>query len=125
MHSDTAGHEVVSFEMLYECFYNQVRVSSAAPVQIEGGGIGMVKCTRDVLMSVSVFFVTTFNDLIGKWQAFEQLIAARLFVNVAPPSPNVAKEFVKYRCAVQRLDVKKAVEKMGKTNLKKWFSKAQ
>jgi origin recognition complex subunit 4 len=71
------------------------------------------------------FFVTTFNDLIGKWQAFEQLIAARLFVIVAPPSPNVAKEFVKYRCAVQRLDVKKAVEKMGETNLKKWLSKAQ
>jgi origin recognition complex subunit 4 len=54
MHSDTAGHEVVTFEMLYECFYNQVRASSAAPVQIGGGGIGMVRCTREVLMSVSV-----------------------------------------------------------------------
>jgi origin recognition complex subunit 4 len=53
------------------------------------------------------------------------LIAARLFVSVAPTSSSVAKGFVKYRCVVQRLDVKRAVEKMGKTNLKKWFSKAQ
>jgi hypothetical protein len=55
MHAETAGHEDVTFEMLYECFHNQFRTSSAAPVQIEGGGIGILRCTKDVLMGVRLF----------------------------------------------------------------------
>lgn len=31
---------------------------------------------------------------------------------------------MKYRSAPEREDVKSAVEKMGKTNLKKWYAKA-
>jgi origin recognition complex subunit 4 len=46
-------------------------------------------------------------------------------VPVAAPSANISKEFVRYRCVVDREEVKKAVEKMGQTNLKKWLSKAQ
>jgi len=40
--------------MLHECFRDQVRASTSAPVQVNGGNIGMVRCTREVLMSVSV-----------------------------------------------------------------------
>ncbi|EGO27556.1 hypothetical protein SERLADRAFT_367118 [Serpula lacrymans var. lacrymans S7.9] len=97
-HVQTAGHDTFNFEMLHESFQDQVRASAAAPVQIEGGSIGM---------------------------GFEHLLAMRVFASVAAPSVTVAQEFVRYRCVADRDDVKKAVEKMGQTSLKKWFSRAQ
>jgi len=108
MHAQTAGHEVVTFEMLHETFRDQVRSSTSAPVEVEGGGIGMVRCTRDVLKS-----------------AFEMLVAAKVFVATAAPSTTMASEFVRYWCIVERGDVKKATDEMGQTNLKKWLSKVQ
>ena len=43
--------------MLHQLFRDQVRISIAAPVQIEGGGsIGMVKCSRQVMMGVRFYF---------------------------------------------------------------------
>lgn len=53
MHAHSAGHDVITFEMLYDAFREEFRASSAAPIQIEGGSIGMARCTRDVLMRVS------------------------------------------------------------------------
>lgn len=38
--------------MLHETFRDQLRSSTSAPVEVEGGGIGMVRCTREVLKSV-------------------------------------------------------------------------
>ena len=38
---------------------------------------------------------------------------------------NTAREFVRYRCMVERDEVKKTVETVGQTSLKKWFFKAQ
>ncbi|KAK0206591.1 origin recognition complex subunit 4 C-terminus-domain-containing protein [Desarmillaria ectypa] len=108
VHAGTAGYSVVTFEMLHQYFRDQVRSSTAAPVQINGGSIGMVRCTRDVLMST-----------------FEALVAAKIFVLVAAPSWNTAKEFMKYICVVEREDVKKAVDKGGMIPLKKWLNKAQ
>ncbi|KAK0491064.1 origin recognition complex subunit 4 C-terminus-domain-containing protein [Armillaria novae-zelandiae] len=108
VHASTAGYSVVTFEMLHQYFRDQVRSSTAAPVQINGGSIGMVRCTRDVLMST-----------------FETLIAAKMFVLVAAPSWNTAKEFLKYVCVVEREDIKKAVDKGGMIPLKKWLHKAQ
>ncbi|KAI0698593.1 origin recognition complex subunit 4 C-terminus-domain-containing protein [Cytidiella melzeri] len=104
MHARTSGHNTVTFEMLQERFRDQVRTSLSAPVQVEGGGIGMMRCSRET---------------------FETLVSQRLFVSIAPPAAGTGKEFVKYRCTIDRSDVKKAVEKMGQLNLKKWFSKAQ
>ncbi|KAK0230737.1 origin recognition complex subunit 4 C-terminus-domain-containing protein [Armillaria fumosa] len=108
VHASTAGYSVVTFEMLHQYFRDQVRSSTAAPVQINGGSIGMVRCTRDVLMST-----------------FETLVAAKMFVLVAAPSWNTAKEFLKYICVIEREDVKKAVDKGGMIPLKKWLHKAQ
>lgn len=47
-----------------------------------------------------------------------------MFTNVATPSPNIAPEFVRYRCLVERGAVKQAVHAMGQTNVKKWLNKA-
>lgn len=52
MHAHLAGHDMITFEMLYDAFREEFRASSAAPIQIEGGSIGMTKCTREVLMRV-------------------------------------------------------------------------
>lgn len=52
-HARTAGHDSATFEMLYETFRIQLRTSLSAPVQVDGGGIGMVKSSRGVLMAVS------------------------------------------------------------------------
>jgi origin recognition complex subunit 4 len=49
----------------------------------------------------------------------------QIFLSVTPPSPSIPKEFLKYRCIVDRADVKKAVETTGQINLKKWLTKAQ
>lgn len=54
-HSDQKGHPVFNFEMLYEAFRVQLRASMAAPIQLNGTGIGMVKCSRSVMLSVSSF----------------------------------------------------------------------
>ncbi|KAI6113651.1 origin recognition complex subunit 4 C-terminus-domain-containing protein [Pisolithus thermaeus] len=107
MHAQIAGHDQVTFEMLYEMFREQLRASAAAPIQIEGGSIGMVRCTREVLMT-----------------SFERLLAAGMFLGVAPPSVNTAPEFVRYRCLVERELLKRVVDTAGQTSLKKWFYKA-
>lgn len=49
----------------------------------------------------------------------------RVFVGVSAASSMVAKEFVKYRSNVEREDVKKTVEKLGTTSLRKWLGKSQ
>ncbi|KAF8969480.1 origin recognition complex subunit 4 C-terminus-domain-containing protein, partial [Flammula alnicola] len=97
-HADTAGHTTFTFEMLYETFRDQVRASTSAPVQVNGGSIGMT---------------------------FEDLIAARIFACVVGPSSNTAKEFMKHRCVVDRNVIKGIIEKSGQTNLKKWLNKGQ
>ncbi|KAI6105556.1 origin recognition complex subunit 4 C-terminus-domain-containing protein [Pisolithus sp. B1] len=107
MHAQTAGHDQVTFEMLHEMFREQLRASAAAPIQIEGGSIGMARCTREVLMA-----------------SFERLLAAGMFLGVAPPSVNMAPEFVRYRCLVEREVLKRVVDTGGQTSLKKWFYKA-
>ena len=47
-----------------------------------------------------------------------------MFMSIVAPSPNVAPEFVRYRCLVERGAVKQAVNAMGQTNVKKWLNKA-
>ncbi|KAL1944147.1 hypothetical protein VTO73DRAFT_3332 [Trametes versicolor] len=108
VHAQTSGHDAFTFEMLHETFKNQVRTSQSAPVQIEGGGIGMVRCSREVL------FV-----------AFERLADLRIFQPAAAPGMTTGREFALYRSAVDRFAVKKAVEMVGQLSLKKWFTKAQ
>ncbi|KAF8165317.1 origin recognition complex subunit 4 C-terminus-domain-containing protein [Crassisporium funariophilum] len=54
-HADTAGHTTFTFEMLFNNFRDQVRASTSAPVQVNGGSIGMVRCSRGMLMSVSIY----------------------------------------------------------------------
>ncbi|KAA1466396.1 hypothetical protein DENSPDRAFT_766939 [Dentipellis sp. KUC8613] len=98
VHTGTAGHDSMTFEMLHESFRLQLRTSLSAPVQVGGGGIGM---------------------------AFEQLITTRVFAPVAAVSGNTQREFQKYKCMAERDDIKKAIEASGQTNLRKWFNKAQ
>ncbi|KAG6916101.1 hypothetical protein DXG01_008428 [Tephrocybe rancida] len=107
VHADTAGQPIFTFEMLHECFRDQVRASTSAPVQVRGGSIGMVRCSRQVLMA-----------------AFENLVVIKAFVAVAAHTQSVAKEFIKYRSAIEREDVRRAVDKMSQVNLKKWLTKA-
>ena len=118
--------------MLHQLFRDQVRISIAAPVQIEGGGsIGMVKCSRQVMMGVSSYFRPTLKILIvfasvrDRVQAFEHLVSVRVFVGVSAASSMVSKEFVKYRSSVERGEVKRTVEKLGTMSLKKWLGKSQ
>ncbi|THH28953.1 hypothetical protein EUX98_g5241 [Antrodiella citrinella] len=107
MHARTSGHDTFTFEMLYETFCDQVRTSHSAPVQVQGGGIGMVRCSREVLMA-----------------EFERLATLGAVVVVSAPSQGTSKGFMRYRCSINRIDVKEVVEKMGQLSLKKWFSKA-
>lgn len=69
-----------------------------------------------------------FQDIIQRsiiLQTFERLISQRLFVATTAPGLGTGREFIRYKCAVDRADVKKTVEKTGQLNLKKWFTKAQ
>lgn len=58
-------------------------------------------------------------------KAFEELVVAKVFVCMAAAVPSIAKEFLKYRSIVGQEEVKKAVEKTGQINLRKWLTKAQ
>lgn len=125
MHAHSAGHDMITFEMLYDTFREEFRASSAAPIQIEGGSIGMARCTREVLMRVCPTSNSTRSSCeIFLLQSFEELVSAHMFASVAAPSPNIAPEFVRYRCLVERGAVKQAVNAMGQTNVKKWLNKA-
>jgi len=125
VHAQTAGHDAITFEMLHEAFKEQLRASAAAPVQIEGGSIGMTKCTRAVLMTVSPSWWRILRTFVNAFaQGFERLLAIGMFLGVAGPSMNIAPEFVRCRCLVGREAVKKAVDAIGQTSLKKWFYKA-
>ncbi|PPQ98559.1 hypothetical protein CVT24_004050 [Panaeolus cyanescens] len=106
-HVESSGHTAFNFEMLLENFQDQVRSSSSAPVQVNGGSIGMMRCSREILMS-----------------AFESLVAARLLVSVNAATATTPKVFSKHRCVVEREDIKKAVEISGQSNLKKWLTKS-
>ncbi|KAG2088486.1 origin recognition complex subunit 4 C-terminus-domain-containing protein [Suillus discolor] len=108
VHAHTAGHDAVTFEMLYDAFREQYRASAAAPIQVAGGSIGVSRCTREVLM-----------------RGFEHLIGEKIFICVAASSTSIAPGFARYRSALTWDDVKRAVDKMGKTSLKKWLTKAQ
>ena len=54
MHIQLSGHGAFSFEMVHEIFRDQVRASTSAPVEVDGGSIGMINCSREVLRSVSL-----------------------------------------------------------------------
>ncbi|KAF9478148.1 hypothetical protein BDN70DRAFT_906883 [Pholiota conissans] len=107
-HADTGGHKSFTFEMLYETYKDQVRALVSAPVQFNGGSIGMMRCPREVLIST-----------------FEDLVAVKIFTCTMASPSIIAKQFIKYRCAVDRHDIKGIVEKAGSTNLKKWLNKSQ
>ncbi|KAI0682645.1 origin recognition complex subunit 4 C-terminus-domain-containing protein [Earliella scabrosa] len=97
VHAQTSGHDVFTFEMLYDTFKSQLRTSQSAPVQIEGGGIGM---------------------------AFERLVDLHVFMPAAAPSASIGKVFALHRSTVDRFAVRKAVDTIGQLNLKKWLTKA-
>ncbi|KAG1754069.1 origin recognition complex subunit 4 C-terminus-domain-containing protein, partial [Suillus paluster] len=103
VHAHTAGHDAITFEMLYDSFREQYRASAAAPIQVAGGSISMSRCTRE---------------------GFECLVAEKILISVAASSTNIAPGFTRYRSVLTWDDVKRAVDKMGKTSLKKWLTKA-
>lgn len=128
MHVQVSGHDAFSFEMVHEKFRDQVRASTSAPVEVDGGGIGMVNCPREVLRSVSLKHISyhgLINEETMKLQAFEQLVACKVFTTIVAPSSTTAPQFVRYRCHAAREDVKRAIDISGQLNLKKWLSKAQ
>ncbi|KAF5321473.1 hypothetical protein D9619_000655 [Psilocybe cf. subviscida] len=106
-HSNTSGHENFTFEMLHEAFRKQLKDSASAPVMINGANIGMMRCSRAVLMN-----------------AFEEMVAAKIFVCSVAPASTVGKEFMKHRCSILFGDIRPIVERSGLTNLKKWLNKA-
>ena len=55
IHTITSGHDIFTFEMLFAAFRNQLRASMVAPVQVNGGSVGMVRCSKAILLCVSLF----------------------------------------------------------------------
>ncbi|KAH9076981.1 origin recognition complex subunit 4 C-terminus-domain-containing protein [Lactarius deliciosus] len=108
VHADTAGHESITFEMLHDSFQKQVRTSQSAPVQIGGSSIGMVRCSKEVLMT-----------------AFEQLVATKVFVAVTPIPAGTMKQFVRYKCMVEKEGIRQMVSAKGQTNLNQWLKRSQ
>ncbi|KAL1747235.1 origin recognition complex subunit 4 C-terminus-domain-containing protein, partial [Schizophyllum fasciatum] len=106
LHWDTVGHPEVNFEMLRKSFEDAYHASHAAPVTVNGVSIGMPKCSKAIMLG-----------------AFEALIDLRMFVPVAAPSASIGNTFVKYRCAIERYDIKDAVNVDGQVALKKWMGK--
>ena len=49
----------------------------------------------------------------------------QIFLSITTLTPSIPKEFLKYRCVVDRAEVKKGIEMTGQINLKKWLMRAQ
>jgi len=58
-------------------------------------------------------------------QAFEHLIAARVFVCVIPVPAGTTREFLRYKCMVGKEEVRQMVSAIGQTTLNQWFKRAQ
>lgn len=66
----------------------------------------------------------TLTDFSHHYQAYEQLVALHVFTAAAPITAGTAKGFARYRCALDRTEVKEVVAQIGQLNLRKWFSKS-
>lgn len=124
-HIANTGHDTFNFEMLWNNFSRQVERTGSMPVMVNGASVGMIKVPRDVMTGVSL---GTFAPFIAPWlsdryQAFENLVALKVFQPIGPASSNMSKPFVKYRCAAQRGDIVEAVEKSGNLKLKSWLKR--
>jgi origin recognition complex subunit 4 len=53
------------------------------------------------------------------------LIATKVFVCVIPVAAGTMKEFVRYKCMVEKEDVRQMVAARGQTTLNQWFKRAQ
>ncbi|CAK5264596.1 unnamed protein product [Mycena citricolor] len=107
MHSETAGHSIFTFEMLYERVRDQIRVSASAPVEVKGTSVGMPQCSRAVLSS-----------------AFETLVCTSIFIPSVAPAAGIAKEFAKYRSHVGREWIRRALQLKNDMNLNRWLGKS-
>ena len=58
-------------------------------------------------------------------KAFEQLIAAKVFVCMTPVPAGTTKEFVRYKCMVDKVEVRRMVSAIGQTTLNQWYKRAQ
>jgi origin recognition complex subunit 4 len=58
-------------------------------------------------------------------KAFEHLIATKVFLCVTPVAAGTMKEFVRYKCMVEKEDVRQMVAATGQTTLNQWFKRAQ
>ena len=87
----TTGHKTFAFETPQ----GPARISIAAPVQIEGEAIRMVKCSREVMMGARSYFPNSSSCLLCRDcdQAFEHLVNI-VFVTVSVASSMVAEQFV-------------------------------
>ncbi|KAJ8086671.1 origin recognition complex subunit 4 [Marasmius tenuissimus] len=108
MRAENLGYPALTFEMLHTIVRDEIRGSTSAPVHLNGMSIGMHKVSRKLLMC-----------------AFEHMITVKIFVVSAAVSANTSREFIKYRCAVQRADVDKAVGFNGQHGLKSWWKKVK
>ncbi|KAG9038803.1 hypothetical protein FRB95_014352 [Tulasnella sp. JGI-2019a] len=106
-HVSNKGHDVFNFEMLWLNFSRQVDRTASMPVVLDGASVGMIKVPRSIMFS-----------------AFETLIELGIFEPVGPPSVNVAKQFIKYRCDVDRVEILDAVDRAGNLKLKAWLRRA-
>ena len=58
-------------------------------------------------------------------EAFEHLIATKVFVCMSPVAAGTTKEFVRYQSMVEKEDVRQMVAAIGQTTLNQWFKRAQ
>ncbi|KZS97576.1 hypothetical protein SISNIDRAFT_472560 [Sistotremastrum niveocremeum HHB9708] len=96
-HRLTSGQAIFTFAALESDFKEYVRIVQSAPVQLAGGSVGM---------------------------AFENLVEAQIFESTTAASSNFDKRYNKYRCAIEREEIRLAIDRTGQTNLKKWFSRS-
>ncbi|KAG8864104.1 hypothetical protein FRB96_006978 [Tulasnella sp. 330] len=106
-HVSNKGHDVFNFEILWSNFSRQVDRTASMPVMLDGASVGMIKVPKSIMFS-----------------AFDTLIELSVFQPVGPHSANVARQFIKYRCDVDRGEVMDAVDKAGNLKLKAWLKRA-
>ncbi|EJT99818.1 hypothetical protein DACRYDRAFT_81387 [Dacryopinax primogenitus] len=99
----SAGHDVFTFQLLEHTYRAFARDHAGAFAGQGQGGAGG-PAPRESLLS-----------------AFDDLVRTRIFTPAALAFAPAMREFSKYRCTLERVEIEDAVKKGGNTGVKKWL----
>lgn len=130
-HWQTAGHEAINLKMTLRTIIQAMNYQDSVRLVVSAGGVsssivGSCKISPNILQAVRLSPPLFEKYSCTPLQAFEELIDVKVLQSVVGSSStnNQSKEFIKYKCMVDRAMLRQVVEKHGSTDVKSWLFKS-